>query len=124
MTEKKERTEMQGHNHKTRVWKVLGGKQLVILETEGKCSRCDEIRAEREEKERAHQISWMRHPDQEVQKAIQAIAKKKDWEIEENKNGTFYDITAADGGNTRISTGKMSKKQKEEFTTWLSEHDF
>lgn len=115
-------TEMQGHNHKARVWKVYNGKQLVILQDN--CPRCEAIKAEREARERLRQSmapGRLHHPD--FAQRLRKLEDEQGCKIVKNRNGTFYDITAPDGGNIRISTGKMNRKQKDEFTAWLSKHN-
>lgn len=116
-----ERLETQGHGHKVRTQKVIGGKPRIFL-VEG-CKRCEEIKAQREGKEKGSQRAVRLHPDADISEHLQALKDNKDCKVIKSKNETFYDITAPDGGNIRISTGKMNKKQKEAFATWLSEHN-
>lgn len=116
----KERLETQGHGHKVRVKKVIGGKPLIFLVDD--CKRCEEIRAEREARETGRTVApRLSHPD--FGDRLRQLKDDKGCTVVRNKNGTFYDITAPDGGNIRISTGKMNRKQKDEFTVWLSKHN-
>lgn len=132
MAEKKERLETEGHGskHKVQTERMMtGGKPRIVL-VEG-CKRCEEIKKEREEKDKAKERAvaafFDRHPDSDVNTILQVWRNfkpknGKEWKIEKSENGTFLDITCPQGRNVRISARKLNKTQKERFKAWVDKH--
>lgn len=114
-----ERLETQGHRHKITIEKVIAGRDLVKL-VEG-CKRCEEIKAEREEKDRKRKALTRRHPVAKVDAVLQELALER-WTITPNKPPVrFLEIRCPKGTRKRIPP--RGKESWDKLSKVMAEHE-